>query len=135
MIAPPSPAPRNPTALVAWLNAPAAFGYTPDRLDCVRDALGAAKAQGRPVTLGHRWTTERGARRVLKRLGGLEAAVDRVLPEIPRAHAVRGDIGLVAVGEVQLLVIIEGDTVCGLHPRRGRVRLPRRALTKAWSLG
>ena len=132
--------PRDPSGLIAWLNAPVAFGYGPGALDCVRDAMGAAAAQGRPVRLRHGWTTERGARRVLKRLGGLEAAVDSVLPAIAPAHAVRGDIGLVrhplpGGGQIELLAIVEGDTLAGLHPRRGRVRLPRRAMVKAWSLG
>ena len=132
--------PRNASALIAWLNAPVTFGYTPDHLDCVRDALGAARVQGRPVRLPWRWTTESGARRVLRRLGGLEAAVDSVLPVIAPAHAVRGDIALVrhalpGGGQMELLAIIEGDTLAGLHPQRGRVRLPRRAMVKAWSLG
>lgn len=124
---------RNYAALTAWLNAPAVFGYSPDRLDCVRDCLGAVRAQGGDVTLPCRWTTERGAKRCLDRLGGLEAAVDTVLAEVPTGLARRGDIGLVRAPDgTELLMIVEGETLAGLT-EAGRRRLPRRRMVKAWS--
>lgn len=133
---------RDYTGLARFLDArmrtPFAWG---DRAnDCVSYADLAAQAQGYASfvrALGVNWTTARGAARVLRRLGGLEAAVDGALRAVPPARAMRGDVGLVAGLPGGLagasLVVIEGQTVSGPGPA-GRIILPRAALLKAWSL-
>ncbi len=122
---------RNFEALIAYLDSRIAAAVDWKRHDCVRFAGGAVKAmtgRDRLRGLGHRWSTERGANRVLKRLGGLY----RIWRSRHREHAVRGDVGLVASKAGPALVIVEGDTVVGVGPTR-LIRLPRRMMTVAWS--
>lgn len=128
---------RDPHALTAFLDSRAdwRFGYgRGDRThDCVRFAAAGVEAvTGYPALsrVAHSWTTARGARRVLARLGGMAAAVDRVMRPIPVTMAARGDVGMTATGQ---LVLVEGDTVVGLSPERGLFRLTRAALASAWT--
>lgn len=128
---------RDHLALVllieARMRAPLAWGKRAH--DCVSFAGAAALAQtGEDFLKGlPDWTTARGAARVLKGLGGLEAAVDGVLPTVPLALAQRGDIGLVEIDGVASLMVIEGETLVGPGVD-GLVRRPRGDLRKAWSL-
>lgn len=112
------------------------FAWGRDANDCVSFALGAVEAQrGDQLRQGlPNWKTERGARRVLARLGGLEAAVDGVLTSVAPAFARRGDIALVthaATGD-QALFVVEGDTLVGPDARGAR-RVRRSHMLKAWS--
>lgn len=114
------------------------FAWGREANDCVSFALGAVEAL-RGDRLRHglpNWTTERGARRVLARLGGLEAAVSGILSPVAPAFARRGDVALVAhpTTGVQALFVVEGDTLVG--PDASGARRVRRALMiKAWSAG
>jgi hypothetical protein len=128
---------RDPHALIAFLEARAdwTFGYGPEPRthDCARFfSAGVAAVTGvAPLDrFAGRWTTELGAARVLRRAGGLDAAVSRIMTEIPITLAQRGDGGLTS-GDA--LVLIEGETVVGLS-ERGYYRLPRHALLKAWTI-
>ncbi|MDP3853147.1 hypothetical protein [Phenylobacterium sp.] len=129
---------RDHDAMIALVEsrarAPLAWGDQAN--DCVSFARAVVTALiGRdPLAgLGHHWTSQRGAQRVLRRLGGLEAAVDSVLPRIAPSMAKRGDVGLVTIGGIDSLVVVEGDTVVGPGDH-GLVRLPRRVITAAWSV-
>lgn len=130
---------RDHLALIDYLEAREAwaFGYAPSlRMhDCVRWAAGAAVAMtGRDplAEFGGRWSTEAGAARVIRRAGGLAAAIDGVLTPIEPAQAMRGDWGLTANGAV---VLFEGDGLVGLDRPGGYVRLPRGEAVRAWSIG
>ncbi|ADK99381.1 DUF6950 family protein [Brevundimonas subvibrioides] len=139
MTAIPAPAlTRDGVALMAYLESRMgwAFGYGPEPLtqDCARFVGGGVKA-ARGVNpldaFSSQWTTRRGARRVLAAHGGMARAVGEVMRPIPPTMAARGDVGLTADST---LVLVEGEMVVGLHPERGQVRLPRTAMTSAWSL-
>lgn len=127
---------RNYEALHAYVASHMRTPFAWGAHDCVLFAAGAVQAQTGQDPLGgyrRRWTSERGAARVLKRLGGMEAAVDGVLPSIPPATAQRGDVAgwRDAKGRLQL-AIVEGETLVGPGPY-GQLRLPRKAMTRAWS--
>lgn len=102
--------------------------------DCVRFAKAIVEAQtGQHIALPASWTTARGAARVLKRLGGLEAAVDGLLPRVAPAMAMRGDIAGVADDQFGIrLMVVEGDLLAGPGPN-GIRRVPRREMIMAWS--
>lgn len=116
----------------ARMRAPLVWGKREN--DCVSFQLAAVLAQTGVDRMGELpdWTTERGAKRVMASLGGLEAAVDGVLNPVPLALAKRGDVGLIEANRVRCLVTIEGDTVIG-PGIDGLVRHPRTALLRAWS--
>lgn len=129
---------RDHDALVAFIESrtrtPFAWGRSKN--DCISYGLAAVKAQTGVDLLarsGLRWSSALGAARVLKRLGGLEAAIDARLPAVPVAMARRGDVGLLAGQHGPLLVVIEGETVIGPDIAGAR-RAPRQALIKAWSI-
>lgn len=132
-----APAARDHVALVALIEermrTPLTWGKRAN--DCVSFAGAAALAQTGEDFLKALpdWNTQRGAVRVLKALGGLEAAVDGVLSPVPLAMAQRGDIGLVEIDGVASLMVIEGETLVGPGDA-GQVRRPRSDLRKAWSL-
>lgn len=111
------------------------FAWDDTGIDCVRFADQAVEAQtgaSKLAELGLRWKGKAGAYRVLKRLGGLEAAVDKALRPTPCALALRGDVAMVAGRDGPALMIVEGDSLVG-PGERGQIRLPRAAMTKAWS--
>lgn len=110
---------------------PFAWGY--NRNDCVSFAAAAVlAATGREIGFGGaRWHTASGAARVLKRLGGLQTAVDRELTRVAVPFAQRGDVVAVVGARGLLLAVIEGDTVVGPGPL-GIMRLPRAASLIAW---
>ena len=112
------------------------FAWGRSKHDCVSFGLGAVKAMTRRDVLegsGLRWGSKSGARRVVMRLGGLEAAVDRYLDEVPVGMAQRGDIGLIDGEAGPLLVVFDGELVLGPAEPGGLSRLPRAAVRKAWS--
>lgn len=128
---------RDPHALVDFLDGRAdwTFGYEPKpRMhDCARFFSAGIQAVTGIAPLDRfsgSWTTEMGAARVLRRAGGLDAAVSAIMTEVSVTLAQRGDGGLVA-GDA--LVLIEGATVVGLS-EVGYYRLPRSALLKAWTV-
>lgn len=126
---------RNHDALIALLDQRGATPFSWWDQDCVTFAAACVRAQtgvDLVAGVGSRWTTARGATRVLRRHGGLAAAVDGVLPAITPARAARGDVGLASLGDRECLVIFEGATVVG-PGLSGLVRLPREAATRAWS--
>lgn len=103
---------------------------------CVSFALGAAAAQtGRDVlaTLPA-WRTQRQARTVAARLGGLEAAMDARFRRIAPAMAMRGDIAGIADDEFGVaLRVVEGRSLVGPGDR-GLRRRPRAEMIAAWSV-
>lgn len=129
---------RDPHALVAFLESREdwAFGYgrEPRTHDCARFCgAGFAAVTGvNPLdSFAGRWTSERGARRILAAHGGLAAAVDTVMRPIDPTLAQRGDVGMT---DDNTLVLIEGDTVVGPAWPKGLKRAPRAALTRAWTV-
>lgn len=100
---------------------------------CVRFAAAAVQAQtGRALDLPE-WPDAAAATADLLRRGGLAAATTSFLrPLEASARAARGDIGLLELGGVTALVVIDVDMVAG--PRANGLRwLPRRLVTRAWS--
>ena len=125
---------RDYDALAAYVAEREAVPFRWNGHTCAHFVASAVQAQtGRNPLNGLRltWTTEKGALRALKRLGGLEAAVDALLPETPVARADRGDVGLVEGERGPFLVLIEGLTLAAVGSM-GLERLPRRRLIKAW---
>ncbi len=79
-----------PKAIWAWTGRAHAFG----KADCVvfvRDVLLAIGARD-PLPLGITWSTQRGAHRVLRRVGGIAAQLARVYPEIELSSLRSGDV-------------------------------------------
>ncbi len=128
---------RDIPALIAAIEAHAArrFAWRRGR-DCVSFAAACAKAQtGRdPLADVPQWRTRREARIVAEAAGGLEHALDARLARVAPALAQRGDIaGLPDPLFGIRLMIIEGETLVG-PGARGLERLPRSAMTIAWSV-
>lgn len=127
---------RDLEALVALIEGRSATPFAWGPNDCVTFAAHAVRAQTgvNPLKgLGrHRWRSAKGAARALAAHGGLEAAVDGVLPRIAPAMAHRGDVGLVEIDGRASLVVFEGATVVG-PGLEGLERLPRSAVRAAWS--
>ncbi len=122
---------RDIAALGAYLEQSKPFDW--DGNCCVFFALGAVRAQfGRAPNIGHRWSTARGAARVLKRVGGLEAATDAIFERIAPGQAMRGDIAGCPDPELGIaLLVIEGMTLAG-PCEGGTRRVPRSMMTMAW---
>jgi len=110
------------------------FAWGRNRNDCVSYAFGAVEAQTRADRLGRlNWAGEASAAAQIKRLGGLEAAVDRLLAPIPPALACRGDVAGVFDARFGVsLMVVEGATLVG-PGETGEKRLPRSAMIRAWS--
>lgn len=124
----------------ALFDAIAARSARPFRWRFGRECVGFAGAcvaalTGRdPLADLPRWRTRAEALAIAADLGGLEAAVDaRLAGRVAPALALRGDIaGLPDPLLGVRLMVIEGETLVG-PGRRGLERLPRRAMTIAWS--
>lgn len=128
---------RDVAAMIAVIEARSArtFAWHGQR-DCVSFAGACIAAlTGRDPLAGlPRWRTRREALAVAQEQGGLEAAVDARLPvRVAPANAQRGDIaGLPDRLFGIRLMVIEGETLVG-PGRNGLERLPRSAMTIAWS--
>lgn len=125
---------RDHDALLALLRARAARPWR--RGDsCAAFAADAVRAQtGRDPMAGLRREarSKRGRAAILRRFGGLEAAVTARLGDpIAPAAAARGDVALVETDGGALLAIVEGPTLVG-PDATGLRRLPRGAMIKAW---
>lgn len=113
------------------------FAWGRDRNDCVSYGAGALLAMTGwdPLAGMPHWSTERGALRVMRRFGGLVAAVTGRLSPIAPALAHRGDVAGVPdeaqPGGVRLM-IVEGALISGPGDR-GAVLVPRAAMICAWS--
>lgn len=125
---------RDYKALLAELESRAQLPFDWRRNDCARFAAACVRAQtGDNPLKGLRWGSAAGARRLLDRLGGMEAAVDARLRRIPPAFARRGDVAGVADPVLGVsLMIVEGPTLVGPGDAGVR-RVPRAAMTMAWS--
>lgn len=128
---------RDPHALIGFLEDREgwSFGYgpAPKTHDCARFCAAGVKAVTGVDPLKAftgQWTTERGAKLVLARHGGMAKAVSEVMTEIDPRRAQRGDVGLTQDGA---LVLVEGEMVVGVTDR-GLIRLPRAALSTAWTV-
>ncbi|WP_370189236.1 hypothetical protein [Qipengyuania sp.] len=125
---------RDLMALVAYLDIKLAEPHDFDRNCCVRFVLGAVEAQfGSAPDLGTTWRTEAGAKRALVKLGGIEAATDRLFRRIEPARAQFGDIAGVVDSEGFFhVMVVEGQTLCSPGERRLE-RVSRREMIAAWS--
>lgn len=96
---------------------------------CIEAQTGSDPLAGLP-----HWRTRREALAVAEAEGGLLAAIDARLRRVPPALAQRGDIaGLPDPLFGVRLMVIEGETLVG-PGARGLERLPRSAMTLAWSI-
>jgi hypothetical protein len=103
--------------------------------DCVSFAAACVKAQTdhNPLAGIPRWSSRREALAFTRERGGLIEAIDIRFDRVPPALAQRGDIaGLPDPLFGVRLMIVEGDTLVG-PGERGLERLPRGAMTIAWS--
>lgn len=126
---------RDYAALVAYLHARAATPFDWATNSCGHFAAGAVLAQtGRDVLASlPKFKTERGAKLMLARRGGLEATMDSLLTRIAPAHAMRGDVGAVRGDDGELrLVVVEGETLVGPDASGAR-RVGRHHMVMAWS--
>lgn len=128
---------RDFTALAAWLAERAAmpFAWGSSANDCVSFYAGAARAMaGFDPIKGLRWTTERGAARVIGRMGGMAAAVSSRMTPIAPALAKRGDAAGVRDERFGLLImLVEGEWLVGPGNGRRLMRAPRGAMLRAWT--
>lgn len=128
---------RDHAALIAVIEARAArpFGWKNGR-DCVSFAAACVKAQTgqNPLAGVPRWRSRAAAGAIAEAQGGLEAALDARFARVALALAQRGDIaGLPDPLFGVRLMVIEGETLVG-PGARGLERLPRSAMTLAWSI-
>lgn len=128
---------RDYAALIAAIETRAARAFRWRRgRECVGFSGACAEAQtGRDPLAGlPHWRTRREALAVAEAEGGLIAAIDARLRRVPPALAQRGDIaGLPDPLFGVRLMVIEGETLVG-PGTRGLERLPRSAMTLAWSI-
>jgi hypothetical protein len=129
---------RDIEALLAFieerLTVPHAWGRNGN--DCMSFVAGAIDAQTggkrKPLT-GLKWSCKSTGMRQLAKLGGVEAALDARFQRIPPSMAHRGDIAGVPDADLGIHpMIVEGDMLVGPGDK-GLRRLPRRAMTIAWS--
>lgn len=127
---------RDLAALIAMIEARQARGFRWRRgRDCVSFAAACVAAQTGvdPLADLPRWRTRREALELAAAEGGLIAGIDRRLARIAPAMARRGDIaGLPDRLLGVRLMVVEGETLVG-PGARGLERLPRGAMTMAWS--
>jgi hypothetical protein len=127
---------RDIAALIAFIdghqNVPHEWGS--DKNDCVSFCLGAIEAQTGARLTKRKWSSKESGLRMLKRLGGMEAVIDRYLERIPPSLAKRGDVGGVPDELLGISpAIVEGETLVAPGPRGNR-RLKRKAMAVAWSV-
>lgn len=127
---------RDLAAQAVWIASKAAEVFDYGKWDCVLLAAGAVLAlTGEDRLAGvAAWTDEKSAKRAMASRGGLLKAVSGKLEEVPISLAMRGDIGAIEVGQVPMLVVIEGMSLVGAG-LNGLERVHRRHLVMAWSAG
>ena len=127
---------RDYTALVAAIEVRSAQGFGWRRgQDCLSFSAACIEAQtGEDILAGvPHWKTRREALAIADQMGGLSWGLDQKRLPIPPAMAQRGDIaGLPDRLFGIRLMVVEGDTLVG-PGARGLERLPRSAMTVAWS--
>ena len=125
---------RDLVALAHFIDSRIAIPHDFDGNCCARYVLGAVKAQfGHAPELPVSWSTARGAKRAIAKLGGFEAAVDRLFHRIDPAQAMFGDIAGVACPVLGFhVMLVEGQTLVA-PGKRGNTRLPRARMLSAWS--
>lgn len=130
---------RDFTALAAYLaeRQTMAFAWGSRANDCVSFYAGAARAMaGFDPIAGLNWTTERGAARVIGRMGGMAAAVSSRMTPVAPAMAMRGDAAGVHDDRFGLLImLVEGEWLVGPGNGRRLMRAPRSAMLRAWTFG
>lgn len=128
---------RDTHALLLYLEqrAPLPHEFGAQANDCVSFLAGAVKAQTRRNPLGRlTWKNERAAIALLKREGGVEAALDARFERIAPAHAHRGDIGAIADDRLGLHpMLVAGRTLCS-PGKRGLKHCPRALMVAAWDV-
>lgn len=127
---------RDYVALLAYIEArqSAPFKWGCRANDCVSFATGAVETMTGVKMKLPSWSSRAGARRVLRRMGGLVAAVDGALVRVPLSRAARGDVAVVDTGAGPVLMLVMGDYLLG--PDFGGLRrLPRSRAAIAWSIG
>lgn len=102
--------------------------------DCACFVLGAVHAQfGISPILPVSWSTERGALRAIAKLGGIEAACDRLFRPIAPGEAQFGDIaGVEDPVRGFHVMLVEGATLCS-PGETDLMRVPRAEMICAWS--
>ena len=125
---------RDLVALTAFIDSRISTPHDFDGNCCARYVLGAVEAQfGRAPQLPVSWSTARGAKRAIAKLGGFAATVDRLFRRIDPAQAVFGDIAGVACPVLGFhVMLVEGQTLVA-PGERGNTRLPRTRMLSAWS--
>ena len=126
--------PRDLVALVAFIDSRISSPHDFDGNCCARYVLGAVEAQfGEAPPVAVAWSTARGAKRAIAKLGGFEATVDRLFRRIDPAQAVFGDIAGVACPVLGFhVMLVEGQTLVA-PGERGNTRLARARMLSAWS--
>lgn len=118
--------------LAARFRMPFAWGSAAN--DCVSFYAGAAQAMAGRKLLGDlKWNSEAGAARVIRRLGGFEAAISAHMTPVAPALAMRGDAAAVDHPDHGLsLMLVEGDTLVspGTHSLERR---SRSSILLAWT--
>lgn len=106
-----------------------------------RDAIcGIAPDRGIAAHYRGRYKTVRGARGLLKRLGGINGLMQLAGPEIPVAMAQRGDLVLLPAERIAegltdvTLAVCAGDSAAG-PGLDGLVFVPMSVATRAWAVG
>lgn len=122
-------------AAVAVLESHLAMPFKWGETDCSTMAADVVRAvTGEDILPVRGWRDKAAAMDELRARGGLEAAVDAVLPAVPVMMAQRFDIGLWRQGLVSALVVCTGAGFIG-KTLDGRMVLPRAAAVKAWATG
>lgn len=126
---------RKISELIAFIDSRQTMPHLWGENDCATFAGGAVlAATGKDPLKGLRWSSQTGAMRVLKRVGGIEAFLDARFKRVPIAFAKVGDIAGVPDDVLGLHpMIVEGEKLVGPGDE-GNKRLPRRAMTVAWSI-
>lgn len=129
---------RDIQALVAFIESRHAIAHVDDGSnDCISFAAGAVEAVtgGKVQPLkGKRWNSLKAGLALLKKEGGVEAALDKRFVRVAPAHAHRGDLaGVVDPVLGMHPAVVEGATLVGPGPS-GNVRLPRSEMVAAWDV-
>jgi hypothetical protein len=127
---------RDIAALHAFIGERHAMPYAWGREanDCVGYVLAAVEAMtGVRVAPKLNWRDRKQALKAIKKHGSIEAFLDQHFERVPPALAMRGDIAGVPDELFGIHPgIVEGLTLVG-PDEHGNRRMPRRAMTVAWS--